>query len=223
MGPSVAQGTRTSSESCQYRPEDRLPVWHTDGTFLPTPPAGSAFFCRQAPPEGGATCFADMAGAWESLTPEEQATLEELECVCSLAHHDYKLRLTNKEYPLLTPEERASNPPQRVPVMLRHPITGRKALYGLNSSTCRVVRKGASVDPEDMDLYDLQGVEHESVNIIRNLLPRFTTPQFTVCWQWQEGDVLVWNNRSTLHCATGYDQQRYQREMWRTSIMPGAE
>jgi len=209
-----------ASGSCQYRPEERLPVWHTDGTFQATPPAGSAFFCRQAPPEGGATCFADAAAAWEALPPEEQHRLEGLECVCSLAHHDAKIHALVPEYPVLTPEERAANPPRRVPVVLEHPVTGRRALYGMNSSTCCVVPRGMPVAPAQMDRYDLEAVEDASVSVLRDLLPRMTAPEFTVVWQWRVGDLVVWDNRRTLHCATGYDQDRYTREMWRTSILP---
>ena len=192
--------------SCQYRPAERLPVWHTDGTFLPVPPAGSALFCRRAPAEGAATCFADTAAAWEALDEEERRRLEGLEAVCSLAHHDAKISKRVPDYPTLTPRERAANPARRVPLVLRHPATGRPALYGVNSSTCRVVPRGAPVDPAEMDRHDLQGEEDSSVSLLRDLLPRATAPEFTVVWQWREGDLVVWDNRSTLHCATGYDQ-----------------
>jgi len=209
-----------ASGSCQYRPDDRRPIWHTDGTFMSVPPAGSAFFCRKAPPEGGATCFADMAAAWDALPPEKQRELEGVECVCSLAHHDKKVNLKVPDYPTLTPEERAANPPVRVPAVLEHPITGRRALYGINSSTCCVVPKGAEVDQANLDRFDLEGVEDQSVGLLRDLLPRVTSPEFTVIWQWEEGDLVVWDNRSTIHAATSFDDQRFTREMWRTTILP---
>ena len=94
--------------SPQYRPHDThgglsgLPIWHTDSVFRETPPVGSLFFCKQAPAGGGgATCFTDTRAAFEALPPAEQAELEELECVCSLAHHDAKIHTYTPTYPLL--------------------------------------------------------------------------------------------------------------------------
>ncbi|CAK9064837.1 unnamed protein product [Durusdinium trenchii] len=125
--------------SCQYRPAERLPVWHTDGTFKEKPDAGTALYCHRAPPEGGATCFADAASAWDGLPFSQQERLLKLECLCSLTHHDAKIKKRNPDYPMLTEEERKRNPPRRVPLALKHPETGRHAIYGINSSTCCVL------------------------------------------------------------------------------------
>ena len=102
--------------------------------------AGSVFYCKQAPPVGAATAFADMRAAYDSLSPSKQEELEQLEAICSLHHHDTKIyRLTNNDQlpakPLLTEEQRSASPPTRHPLVLPHPETGRKALHGLNSST----------------------------------------------------------------------------------------
>ena len=53
-------------------------MWHTDGTFKETPDAGTALYCAQAPPEGGATCFADAAAAWDDLEEEKKQGLRRL-------------------------------------------------------------------------------------------------------------------------------------------------
>ncbi|CAE7195636.1 tauD [Symbiodinium natans] len=206
--------------SSQYRPHDRLPVWHTDGTFKETPEAGTALFCRQAPPRGGATCFADAVAAWEALPPEQQQRLETLDCICSLAHHDAKIRKRNPDYPMLKDEERCKNPPRRVPLCLEHPETHRRAIYGINSSTCCIVEKGQDMCPTKLRHYEESGDEDESVAILRDLLVHATAPDFTISWQWQPGDFAICDTRSTMHCATSYDQ-RFTREMWRTTIMPG--
>jgi len=145
--------------------------------------------------------------------------LDGLECICSLAHHDRKIQLRRPEYPTLTPEQRAANPPQRVPLALVHPATGRKAMYGFNSSTCCVVPKGTPCDQTSLDRYDLEGLEDPSVGIVRDLLARITAPAFTVVWKWREGDLVVWDNRATLHTGSGYDEKKYVREMWRTTIL----
>ena len=81
------------SGSAQYRPADRLPVWHTDSTYRKQPPVGSLLHCVRAPAEGAATCFADAVAAFAALSEEQQRRLEELEAICSLAHHDAKVRV----------------------------------------------------------------------------------------------------------------------------------
>jgi len=205
--------------SPQYSIETKTPVWHTDSTFRERPPIGSALFCKIAPPEGGATCFADTAAAYDALTPEVREELAGLECICSLTHHDAKCHQRSSDYPLLSPDQRQSNPPRRVPVVLQHPITKRKALYGFNSSTCAVVPQGSCITAGQLDQYELDVFECPTVQqVLRDRLPYVTSPQFTVKWQWEAGDLVLWDNRCTVHCATGFDQ-KYPREMWRTTIV----
>jgi len=222
-GKPVAQFSRvpqlTSDANIRYNPETRRPVWHTDSTYRRNPPIGSVFHCRQAPPEGGETLFADTRGAFARLDAAERRRLESLEAVCSLAHHDKKISLYSPGYPVLTLEQRVANPPNRVPVVLKHPVTGEPALYGLNSSTCAVVPAGQEVPPAQFDRWDLEGVEDDSVLVLRDLLPYLTGPDFTVKWCWKPGDIVVWDNRCTLHAATGFDHERYEREMWRLTLL----
>ena len=208
----------TSDADVVYNPNTLRPVWHTDSTFRCTPPVGSVFHCKMAPTSGGDTLFANARGAFAALDEDTQEELRKLEAVCSLAHHDKKVNLYSPEYPVLNAEQRAANPPNRVPIVLEHPVTGEPALYGMNSSTCAVVPRGAKVTAEQMDVFDLEGREDDSVFIWRRMLPHVTAPQFTVRWQWQAGDIVVWDNRCTLHAATGFDHQREQREMWRLTL-----
>ena len=209
----------TSDADIRYNPATRRPVWHTDSTFKPRPPIGSVFHCKQAPARGGETLFADTRGAYAALEDSERRRLDGLEAVCSLAHHDKKISLYNTEYPTLSATQRAANPPQRVPVVLSHPLTGTPALYGLNSSTCAVVPVGTPVSEERMDQYDTEGIEDDSVLILRDLLPHITGPKFTVKWQWQPGDIVVWDNRCTMHAASGFDHHNELREMWRLTLV----
>ena len=212
-----------SDEDVRYNPETRRPVWHTDSTFRAHPPIGSVFHCKIAPDSGGETLFADMRRAYADLDADTQKRLASLEAVCSLAHHDKKINRYSPDYPILTPEQRAANPPNRVPVVLRHPVSGELALYGLNSSTCAILPKGEDIPPAQLDICDLEGEEHESVMILRDLLPRITGPEYTVKWAWEPGDVVVWDNRLTIHSATGYDYERYSREMWRLTLLDRAD
>ena len=186
------------------------------------PPIGSVFHCKQAPSSGAETLFADMRAAYADLDDQTKSDLRGLEAVCSLAHHDKKINSYSPDYPILSPEQRALNPARRVPVVLPHPDTGVPALYGLNSSTCAIVPIGQEVAAEDLDLWDLEGVEDESVMIWRDMLPTVTGPEFTVKWQWRAGDIVVWDNRSTIHSGTGFDYQKYEREMWRLTLVEEA-
>jgi alpha-ketoglutarate-dependent taurine dioxygenase len=208
----------SSDADIRYDPATRRPVWHTDSTFRENPPIGSVFNCRTAPPAGGETLFADMRRAYETLDDAKKRELAGLEAVCSLAHHDKKINSYSPEYPILSPEQRAANPPNRVPLVLEHPLTGEVALYGLNSSTCAIVPTGQTVADDALDVWDLEGIEDESVQILRGMLPYLTGPDFTVKWQWQPGDTVVWDNRCTIHAATGYDYENHDREMWRLTL-----
>jgi alpha-ketoglutarate-dependent taurine dioxygenase len=208
-----------SDADVRYNPETRRPVWHTDSTFRRNPPIGSVFHCKQAPPQGGETLFADTRSAFAHLDSATKQELAGLEAVCSLAHHDKKINRYSPNYPVLTPEQRAANPPNRVPVVLTHPVSGAPALYGLNSSTCAVLPQGQELSDAQLDVCDLEGIEDTSVLILRDLLPYVTGPDFTVRWRWQPGDVVVWDNRCTIHAATGFDHERYRREMWRLTLL----
>jgi alpha-ketoglutarate-dependent taurine dioxygenase len=212
----------TDDSDVQYNSTTQRPVWHTDSTFRATPPIGSVFHCKLAPPHGGDTLFADTRGALAALDEATRLHLGKLEAVCSLAHHDKKVNLYSPTYPTLNTEQRAANPPNRVPIVLQHPISGQPALYGMNSSTCAVVQKGMTVSDERMDVFDLEGIEGESVGILRNLLPHATGPKFTVRWRWHPGDVVVWDNRCTMHAATGFDPDSHEREMWRMTLVERA-
>jgi len=205
-----------------YNPETRRPVWHTDSTFRCNPPIGSVFHCKIAPPEGSDTLFADTRSSYADLDDHLKKKLASLEAICSLAHHDKKISLYSPGYPTLTPKQREKNPPRRVPIVLEHPVTGVKALYGFNSSTCAVLPKGKKLSKNKLDLCDLEGVEDESVLILRDLLPIITKPKYTVRWRWNSGDTVIWDNRCTIHAATGYEYEKYNREMWRLTLLDRA-
>ncbi|CAK9068660.1 Alpha-ketoglutarate-dependent taurine dioxygenase (2-aminoethanesulfonate dioxygenase) (Sulfate starvation-induced protein 3) (SSI3) [Durusdinium trenchii] len=205
--------------SPQYRPADRKPAWHTDSVYRKDPPIGSLLYCKQTPPEGGATCFANAAAAYEALDAEKKERLRTLECLCSQAHHDAKINRSSPDFPVLTPAQRAASPAQRVAMVLQHPLNQRLALYGMNGGTCKVLPREAKITAEELERFELEAVEHQSVEEEwRSLLPFVTSPKFTVKWEWQVGDLVLWDNRCTLHCATGFDRDRYVREMWRTTL-----
>ncbi|MEQ8604693.1 MAG: TauD/TfdA family dioxygenase [Marivibrio sp.] len=203
----------------RYDPITQRPVWHTDSVFNPNPPIGSLLHCKAAPERGGQTLFADTRRAYAALNAATQDALSRLEAVCSLAHHDRKINRYTPTYPVLSEAQRAANPPNRVPVVLTHPVSGEPAIYGLNSSTCALLPKGTPVAPAQQDYWDLEGIEDESVSILRDLLPFLTGPAFTIKWDWRPGDLVVWDNRCTMHAGTGFDPVRHFRDMWRVILL----
>ena len=98
-------------------------------------------------------------------------------------------------------------------------LTGGGDCPGLNAVIRAIVRKGEPIDQAGLDKWDLEGIEDDSVLIIRDLLPYITGPDFTVKWSWQPGDIVAWDNRTTMHAATGFDDARYTREMWRLTLL----
>mmetsp|Transcript_40720 Transcript_40720/g.49396 ORF Transcript_40720/g.49396 Transcript_40720/m.49396 type:complete len:381 (+) Transcript_40720:114-1256(+) len=206
----------------QYDPSRCEPVWHTDQLFRDPQPAGSMLYCREAPPTGGDTCFADMAAAYEALPSEEQARLLSLRAVCSYAHHNAKIQKKTPTYPLLSEEDRRKFPPLYRPIVACHPFSGRLCLSGFNSSVCAVLEAGETLTQEQVDVMEIQGEEDPSVaeQLYAKLLPFATSPQFTIQHSWEEGDLVIWDNRCTIHAATGFESQKFPREMWRTTFAP---
>lgn len=212
-------------ESLQYDLVKQEPNWHTDSVFWERPPLGSLFFCQQAPLEGGETLFADTTAAFASLPAERQDDLRNLEVVCSLAHQWAKKNksaahksLAHKSREELL-EARTRSPARRWPLALTHPVTGRLSLYGMNMGTCAVMPKSTVLSSDRMDELELEGIEDDSLRILKDLLVHVSQPQFTVRWKWSAGDLVVWDNRSLFHAGTGFDDAKYTREMWRTTVL----
>ena len=211
---------RPGDNSFQYDPTTRSPVWHTDQLMRDPQPLGSLLLGVTCPPEGAATCFASTALAYEALTPEERAEVDELWLVSSYAHHNAKIRYTTTPtYPLLTDAEQERFPPLLRPVIAPHPKTGRRAFNAFSSSVCAVLHTRVEAEALDVGRYELTGEEHPSVRVfLDRWLPWVTRPQFTTVHQWRAGDLAVWDNRVTIHAATWYDHEVHEREMWRTTV-----
>ena len=177
--------------------------WHTDHSYDPAPAMGSAFVARELPPVGGDTIFAGMAAAYEALSEDLKSVLEGLhawhtDLVCpevadSALHDTFGDRLKGLENPEFS---RA-----RHPVVIRHPISGRKTLY---------VNSGFT---ECIDGWNTA----ESRVLLQNLHDHCSQPQFTYRHRWRNGDVAFWDNRATIHCALD-DCYGYRRIMHRITV-----
>lgn len=176
-------------------------VWHTDHAFIPNPTLASVLYAVQLPDVGGDTMFANMYLAYDELSDGMKAMLEPLEAV-----HD-RLRGIEKLYgdggPVDVAAARKKTPPAVHRVVQVHPETGRKSLYVSEMFTTRFVGM----------------TEEESRPLLEYLFQHSVRPEFTYRHQWKTGDLIVWDNRCTMHLAlTDYDSSKARR-MHRTCVL----
>lgn len=175
-------------------------LWHTDSSFKATPAKYSMLHARVIPPEGGETEFADMRAAWDALPEATQKRLEPLVCDHSLIYSRALLgfdAFTDEEQRLFAPV------PQRL--VRRHPGSKRRSLF-LASHI------GA--------IHDMP--RPEAMMLIRDLTEHATQREFVYRHQWQVGDLVIWDNRCTLHRGRTYDDTRYKRDMRRVTLEDAA-
>jgi alpha-ketoglutarate-dependent 2,4-dichlorophenoxyacetate dioxygenase len=175
-------------------------LWHTDSSFKQTPASYSLLHAHSVTPEGGETQFVDMRAAWDTLPPKLQAKVEKLWAEHSIFCSRAKLGFTD-----FTDAERAATPPVHRPVVQVHPGSGRKTLY-LASHASHIL--GWNVPDGRMLIHEL--IEHA------------TQPQFVYTHRWVEGDLVIWDNRCTMHRGRPYDEANHRRDLRRATIQDPA-
>lgn len=172
--------------------------FHTDGEDKRIPNAGSFLYAIEVPPEEGDTLFVDMYAVYEAL-PEEirQRLLGRRARFSRIAlHHVHYPHL-----PALTAEQKAARPDVYHPLLRRHPSSGRTSLY-IGRWAC-----------------DIEGMPKAEAESLIAYLGRFAQqPRFMYRQKWRVGDAVLWDNRCTQHCATGFKDDRYVRTMYRTTL-----
>ena len=170
--------------------------WHTDYSYKAEPVMSTMLYAVEVPPEGSDTLLADCVAAWDALPPERQAALEPLKL-----HHSYAHFMRNRQWGAmeLSEELKAENPDVVHPLIRTHPADGRKALWVSTGTVDEVV---GMANPEGLDLID-------------ELVEWVTQDRFVYRHKWRAGDVLMWDNRCTLHTGTLYDDTKYDRLMHR--------
>ena len=171
-------------------------LWHTDSSFKRTPAAYSLLHAHSVTPEGGETQFVDMRVAWETLPQKLQARIEDLWAEHSIFCSRAKLGFT-----AFTDAERAATPPVHRAVVRVHPESGRKTLY-LASHASHII--GWPVPDGRM--------------LIRELIEHATQPRFIYTHRWSVGDLVIWDNRCTMHRGRPYDEANHRRDMRRATI-----
>jgi len=173
--------------------------WHSDWSYLEEPCMGSLLYSVEVPPEGADTLFASMHLAYEALPPETQERIRHLTATHSYSGY-YAKAFADREP--LSAEQKAKTPDVVHPVVRTHPVTGRLSLYVGQD----VVKQIDGLPPE------------ESQALLAELNAHAIQERFVYRHVWQKGDLVIWDNRSTMHCATPYDDMKYRRVMHRTTV-----
>jgi taurine dioxygenase len=186
--------------------QDRPPEkdeWHTDVTFIATPPLGSILYGVEIPERGGDTLFNDLGAAYQGLSEPIKRAIEGL-----TARHDFQRSFRSSPYynGVADPEKweraRKNNPPVSHPVVRTHPETGEKGLF---------VNRGFAEEIEGLSRL-------ESDALLDLLLQHAEQPYFGYRHRWRTGDVLFWDNRITQHTVIA-DYWPQRRRMHRATIL----
>lgn len=174
-------------------------LWHSDSSFKPTPAKYSLLSARAIPRSGGNTEFADMRAAWDALDSETRTLVQDLVCEHSQIYSRGVLGFTD-----FTEEERRKWAPVLQRLVRRHPVTGRRSLY-LSAHAGAIV--GWPVP--------------EARALLRDLTEHATQREFVHAHRWRQFDLVMWDNRVTMHRGRRYDAGEV-RDMHRTTVADAA-
>ena len=170
-------------------------LWHSDSSFRAIPAKYSLLSCRLPANSGGNTEFADMRAAYDALDAGTKAEVADLICEHSLMYSRGSLGFTE-----LTEEEKAAFRPVRQSLVRTHPVSGRRSLY-LASHIGTIVG----------------WPRPEAMAFIRDLTEHATQPDFVHVHRWRQWDLVMWDNRQTMHRVRRFDD-RQPRDMRRTTV-----
>ncbi|QEX16893.1 taurine dioxygenase [Hypericibacter terrae] len=178
-------------------------TWHTDVTFIETPPLGAVLYAKQLPPLGGDTIWSNSIAAYETLSTSMRTLLDGL-----TATHDFEKSFPRSRYATTPDDEakwlrtRATHRPVVHPVVRTHPQTGRKGLF---------VNEGFTTHINEL-------TRGESESLLRYIFTHVARPEFTVRHRWKPNTVAMWDNRCTQHYALA-DYLPHRRVMHRATIL----
>jgi taurine dioxygenase len=182
--------------------------WHTDHSYDFAPALGSILVARELPPQGGATAFASMADAYDALPPALKAQVDGLQAVHSARHVFGSKAAAYEALQDTRRDGRIGNAAAADvlddpvhPVVITHPLSGRRVLYVNPSFTVRI----------------LGLAEQASADLLATLYAHAQRPEFQEDFHWREGSIAFWDNRATWHYAYN-DYHGHRREMHRITI-----
>lgn len=171
-------------------------LWHTDSSFRPVPAMISVLYARSIPPVGGRTEFADLRAAYDDLSECRKLELDGL-----IAEHCIRYSRARIGFADFSPEEIKAMPPVPQAIIRRIPQTGRKTLY-LASHAGRV-----------FGLPDKDGKA-----MIDELIADATRPEFVYIHRYRVNDLVMWDDRCTMHRGTPFDDIRFPRDAQRATV-----
>jgi alpha-ketoglutarate-dependent 2,4-dichlorophenoxyacetate dioxygenase len=171
-------------------------IWHSDSSFRPVPARYSLLSARAVPVAGGNTQYADMHAAYDCLDAKTLTEISDLQCEHSLLYS--RARLGMDEF---TEQEKADFTPVTQPLVRTHPNTKRKSLF-LSSHIGSVI----GLTKPDGRL------------LIEELTELATQEKFVYAHRWQKDDLVMWDNRRTMHRARKYEDTVEKRDLRRTTI-----
>jgi alpha-ketoglutarate-dependent 2,4-dichlorophenoxyacetate dioxygenase len=202
LGPGIADFSNLDKDGRIMSAEDRVwffklgdRLWHSDSSFRPVPAKYSLLSGRVIPSWGANTEFADMRAAYDALEERSKAEIADLVCEHSLIYSREAIGFTD-----LSPEEVAAFRPVRQPLVRTHPVSGRKSLF-LAAHAGAIV--GWTIPEARMFLRDL--TEHA------------TKREFVYSHEWRPYDLVMWDNRQTMHRARRFDRNEV-RDVRRTTL-----
>jgi taurine dioxygenase len=175
--------------------------WHSDLSYMAEPSLGSLLHAQELPEREGDTLFISMHAAYEALDPETKARLVGLEAEHSYLARNQKQAAKSAYRPVLDAKAASTVPPVIHPVVRVHPATGRPALFVSEGFTTRI----------------LGLPEAESRTFLDRLFAHMTSGEFTYRHRWQPHDLVFWDNRATVHFATGCPPE-LRRTLYRTTV-----
>jgi alpha-ketoglutarate-dependent 2,4-dichlorophenoxyacetate dioxygenase len=170
-------------------------LWHSDSSFRAVPAKYSLLAARGPAPKGADTEFADMRAAYDALDQETKDEIEDYVCEHSLMYSRGSLGFLD-----YTEEEKEMFKPVRQRLVRTHPVTGRKSLY-LSSHAGTIL--GMPVP--------------EARILLRDLTEHATQPRFVYVHKWRADDLVMWDNRQTLHRGRRFDDTQ-PRDVRRTTV-----
>jgi alpha-ketoglutarate-dependent 2,4-dichlorophenoxyacetate dioxygenase len=171
-------------------------LWHSDSSFKAVPAKYSLLSARIVPSAGGNTEFADMRAAYDALDAATKVEIEDLLTEHSLMFSRGQLGFTD-----FTTEERVKFAPVRQRLVRSNPATGRKSMY-LSSHIGGIVGWPTP----------------EALAFVRDLAEHATQRQFVYAHRWQQYDLVMWDNRQTMHRARRYPEMGEVRDLRRTTL-----
>jgi alpha-ketoglutarate-dependent 2,4-dichlorophenoxyacetate dioxygenase len=202
LGRGIADFSNLTRDGTVMSPDDRIwlfklgdRLWHSDSSLRPATAKYSLLAARALPSRGGDTEFADMRAAYDALDEETKAEIEDLVCEHSLIHSREAIGFIE-----MTPEEREHFRPVRHRLVRVDPQTDLKSLF-LSAHADAIL--GWTIP--------------EARIFLRDLTEHATQPQFVYRHRWPPGDLVMWDNRTTMHRARRF-QRNEVRDVRRTTL-----